>query len=254
MGREKMIWLDSVLAVPIIGVRISPNFAEISEFQKRQHKFIDFLSRQEATTKENLQITGDNLWGCSISLLNSGFSFRVTPTDITGQFVYYIGRIEKPGSLPSPQSPIVLPYTEIIDRLSKYLANIFDSVRELREFKLEMIGIVANISGTRESLPPGVSRWLEHMAKPWGGLVKSEALLLSKISENADYHDQCHHALRFDETLPNAGINIMLDWQRVFKQPLALGEVASLSGNVELSKTDSLKYFQKFGEGDLNYG
>jgi hypothetical protein len=42
-----MIWVDSLLAVPSIGVRIIPNFADILEFQKRQIKFIDFVSKQQ---------------------------------------------------------------------------------------------------------------------------------------------------------------------------------------------------------------
>ena len=161
------------------------------------------------------------MWGQTISLQKTGLSFRVTPSDITGQFTYRIRTQEEPGSFPFYQLPAILPYSQTLDRVLKYVENILNSIEDLREFKFERIGIVTSVSSTRESLPPGVLRWLDYTAKPWGGLAQSQTLLLANLFENENYHDRCHHTLVFDETHPEKkGINLTLDWQRVFKPPI----------------------------------
>jgi hypothetical protein len=80
-------------------------------------------------------------------------------------------------------------------------------------------------------------------------------LLLAKLEENKQggYRDQCHHLLKFDNTTPETGIRLALDWQRLFETPILLSETNRLLDNLTSSKDGALNYFQQFGEGDLNY-
>jgi hypothetical protein len=125
----------------------------------------------------------------------------------------------------------------------------------LKGFKYDRIGIVASIGSDKESLPPGVLKWIEHLSKPWRELIKSESSLLAKLQENKEngYRDQCHHILKFDDTTPEIGIRFTLDWQRFFKKPILISEAKGLPANLISCKHEALTYFQQFGEGDLNY-
>jgi hypothetical protein len=248
-----MIWLDTLLAVPAIGVRLRPDFKEIFDFQKRLGSFIDFLIREEKFEVEKLEIKSQDIWGYSISVQKTGFSFTLTPKDITGQYLYEIHQTARPGGLPTLELPETMPYTQLFEKVFRYLQKVFTLIKDLKGFQFDRIGIVTNIGTDKESLPPGVLKWIENLSKPWGGLTKSESSLVAKLHENEEggYLDQCHHNIKFDDTVPEAGIRFTLDWQRIFKKSIFIGE--GLSESLASCKDEALAYFQKFGEGELNY-
>jgi len=250
-----MVWLDSLLAVPAIGVRISPDFKEIFDFQRRLEGFLDFLVNEEKFGIEKLEIKSQGIWGYSVSIQKTGFSFVLTPNDIIGQYAYEIGQIPKPGGLPTFQLPETMPYSQLLEKISTHVQKVFALIKDLRGFRFDRIGIVANVGSDKESLPPGVLKWIENLSKPWGTLTKSESLLLAKLHENEEggYRDQCHHIVKFDDTTPETGIRFTLDWQRVFEGSIPISEGKGLSGNLTSCKNEALTYFQRFGEGDLNY-
>ena len=59
--------------------------------------------------------------------------------------------------------------------------------------------------------------------------------------------------MKFDDTIPETGIRFTLDWQRFFKEPISISETGGLAANLISCKDEALRYFQKFGEGDLSY-
>lgn len=250
-----MIWLDSLLAVPVVGIHMNPDFKEVFEFQKHGGNFLDFLKKDKALEMGNIEITPMEIWGYSVSVRKTGFSFVLTPQNVTAQYIYEIKPVTHPGSLPAFEPSETMAYTQLLEKSFNYVQHFFSPIKDLTGFQFDRIGIVANIGSDKESLPPGVVRWIEHLSKPWGALVKSESLLLAKIKENkeAKYRDQCHHIMKFDETIPETGIQFTLDWQRVFEKPISISETKELTVNLTSCKDEALKYFQKFGEGDLSY-
>jgi hypothetical protein len=250
-----MIWLDSLFAVPVVGVHMIPDFKEVFEFQKRIGNFLDFLAVDKPSQIAKFVIKPDEIWGYSISVRETGFSFVLRPQDIIGQYSYEIKHVPHPGSLPTFEPPTTMPYSQLLEKIFNYVQEFVSFIKDLKGFKYDRIGIVANIGSDKESLPPGVLEWIEHLSKPWRELIKSESLLLAKLQENEErgYRDQCHHILKFDDTTPEIGIRFTLDWQRFFKKPILISEAKGLSENLISCKNEALNYFQKFGEGDLNY-
>lgn len=250
-----MIWLDTLLAVPVVGIHINPEFKEVFEFQKRIGNFLDYLRKDKALEKGNIEIKAEEIWGYSISVRKTGFSFTLTPNDIIGQYSYEIKQITQPGSLPTFEPPETIAYSQLLEKTLSYIQEFITLIKDLKGFQFERIGIVANVGGDKESLPPGVLRWLKHLSKPWGTLIKSQSILLAKLQENkeAQYRDQCHHIVNFDDTIPEAGVRFTLDWQRFFEKPVSMSDMNVLPANLLSCKNEALNYFQNFGEGGLNY-
>ena len=250
-----MIWLDTLLAVPVVGIRMIPDFKELFEFQKRIGNFLDYLKKDKELEKGNIDIRPKEIWGYSISVLKTGFSFTLTPKDIIGQYSYEIKEVTRPGSLPTFEPPETIAYSQLLEKTLTYVQVFLALIKDLKGFQFDRIGIVANVGSDKESFPPGVLRWLEHLSKPWGTLTKSESLLLANLQENneAQYRDQCHHVVKFDDTTPEVGVRITLDWQRVFEIPISMSDIEVLPRTLLSCKDEARKYFQNFGEGGLKY-
>lgn len=250
-----MIWLDSLLAVPAIGIRISPDFKDIFGFQKRLGDFIDFLTREEKFDIEKLEINTQEIFGYTISFRKTGFSFVMTPKNIIGQYLYEIDQSPQPGGLPKFRLPEVMPYSQLLEKTFKCVQKLIALMKDLKGFQFDRIGIVANVGSDKDSLPPGVLKWVEHLNKPWGKLVKSDASLVAQLDKNETegYNDRCHHNIKFDDATPETGIHFTLDWQRTFNKSILISEGKGLSVLLTSCKAKALDYFQTFGEGDLNY-
>lgn len=247
-----MIWLDGVFAVPVIGIRLKPNFREFTAYENCFYLFVDYLHERK---EYDLAITETpNSFGHSVLLKKSGFTFQINLTNIVVGFTYEIGEEKHPGGLPSFVVPGLKTYTEVIKNILDYLEIILNLTKDLKKFKYDRIGIVADANLNKESFPPGLNKWISHLGKPWEEqLVKTEALVLAKLLEEETYFDQCHHHLKFNEENQESGFELKLDWQRNFKEPPPLDSKKTLE-QVVSCKDAAIEYFGRFGEGNLNYG
>jgi hypothetical protein len=244
-----MLWLDNFLSVPGLGIRIRPNYQLIPDFQERLTSFINYISGEY----EDLEIKQLDIWGYSIREKKSGFFFEISPKNIYFHFAYRISERPQPAKLPIYDMPTISNYSELLEKVCKHMDNLLEILKDLKGINYDRVGIVADANLNKESLPPGISLWIETLSKPWNGqLIKTETTLLSKLAEKDAYNDQCHHYISFDDSDPEQGYRLKLDWQRMFKEPNLLEYKKSLD-TVASCKEEALNYFEKFGEGDLSY-
>lgn len=246
-----MIWLDGVFAVPVIGIRLEPHFKELLAFE---NGFLSFINHLHEDKKLDLEITKTKeIWGYSVSLKKKGFNFKIYPTNIVIGFAYEIEEERRPGKFPHYIIPNLTTYSELLKGISEYTEAILHNLKDVRGFKYNRIGIVADASLNKESFPPGLNNWIDYLGKPWKGQTrKIEAVLLAKLDETQVYYDQCHHHIKFNEESPESGFEFKLDWQRLFKEPLRF-DTKNMLETVAQCQEEAIKYFEKFGEGDLDY-
>lgn len=245
-----MLWLNEVLAVPALGVHIKTEF-------KTKPKLIDCLaefSHDLSNAGNSLIIEQKELWGFQIIFKNSGFKYTLTPNNIVGSFSYLISEEEQPGGFPHIQTPSLKTYIELVEELEKHFFSLLQVMENLVGIEYDRIGMVTYVKLDKDSLPPGLVAWIGYLSKPWGTeLIKSNTKLLTKLHEGSDFHDRCHHDLRLDEeTIETAGVELRLDFQRIFTDGIAFKK-NELIAKIGLCKETALAYFEKFGEGDLNY-
>ncbi|MFP4308260.1 MAG: hypothetical protein ACLFQQ_13680 [Desulfococcaceae bacterium] len=96
-----MIWFDSVLATPGIGIRLIPKFGSLSEFQNSIHEFIDELNNHFESL--NIQKHEKDIWGYRI--FGESFLWEILSSNIYFKFSYHLQEKREAGSLPVFATP-----------------------------------------------------------------------------------------------------------------------------------------------------
>jgi hypothetical protein len=245
-----MIWLDGVLAVPAVGIRILPKLSEWEKFETFVYHFLDNLQTKR---KLDCEIKVEKPWALIISVKSVGYSFRINSENLIADFTYQIGSEEQAGKFPAQRIPATRAYSDLLNEELEYIKEILSVAKNVREVKFRRIGVVAKLILDKESIPPGISKWISHLGKPWDGLLAAETLLTAKLHEEGGYSDKCLHFLKFSEETPETGFQFVLDWQRYFKEPITLDERDTFE-KVKICRDEALSYFKRLGEGGLNYG
>ncbi len=246
-----MNWLDGVMAVPTIGIRLDPNYKEMSDFRQHLESFIEQIRKEYG----KINIKSSQIWGYSVETIEEGFQFDLTQNNLIITYAYPINQIPQPGKLPKLLLPKIYTFSELFEKILGYFKDISNKLDRLNDFEFNRIGIVARVGLEMDSLPPGVEKWIDFLGRPWGAkIMRSESKLSVTLKEEKMFYERCHHGLTFDqEDMDKNGINLNLDWQRVFKKPLPMNPRELISQLTEC-KDNAFEYFQRYGEGDLNYG
>lgn len=138
------------------------------------------------------------------------------------------------------------PFTELASDLLETTAEFCGAlVKKAR--KLQRIGIVVNVRLPPDALPPGVEQFLKHLGRPWG---KTPQGVIARITAGLDDDDLCHHQIQWNEE--GDVMQLTLDWQRYFRPTREADAKTTQKLTAEAAK-DALAYFDRFGEGDLDY-
>jgi len=239
-----MIWLDNVIAVPLIGLRLEP-------WRKTSCALIDGIN-QLLDDYGEFTLEEKGPFGIVI-LLSNGMSFEINQQDIIIRFKYPELRSDEPGKFPQLSHPDPVPFSKLLEDAQAHLIRIFDSRLFRDDRPLNRIGVVATAS-IGPVPPPGLVRFVKHMGSPWsGGLLAADARLLCVISKSDSVRDQCHHILKFDEDQRPGHIMLTLDWQRVRLDHTPISTDIIRRETEDCSRS-ALQYFERFGEGGMQYG
>ena len=184
--------------------------------------------------------------------LDQGFQFAVEPGRT---FVDFSHRIKMRTVSGGP--PVVemlshpLPYTTLLPELHKRLADLTLTIPSPASRTFNRIGIVAKASIAPEDAPPGITRFLDYLGKPWKGLVGGYYFQVTgQIAAGPDFADRCVHTLNKPETGENSQLlQLNFDWQRTFVagQPLKKETLEDAFASAEKS---ALHYFEDLAEGN----
>jgi hypothetical protein len=244
-----MSWLDNLLSVPAIGVRIKP-ISSINQFQNSLNNIFDILRDKYSEIK----IQQTDLWGFAIKPSKiSGFNYNIKLNNIGISYSYHLTQNIISGKFPVIEYPELYIYSDLLNNNSDEILFIFDVFTEIADIKYDRIGIVADSTLPKDNYPPGVATWIEYMGAPWDGkITKIDISMLSRLIDNDNYIDQCHHLLNFDDSVQGNEVKFKLDWQRIFNKPISPAN-NNLCNDLNSCISSAKEYFEKFGEGDLNY-
>lgn len=246
-----MLWLNSVLSVPALGIKLDQNLQSVFDVQKKLPLFLEMFDEKFGPGK----ITQNEFWGYEIKS-ESGYSLQLSPTNILGLFQYHQKKETRAGGFPILIVPSIEIYTYIFDNIEEYVLYMLKQLDVIGGFKYNQIGMVANVSLDKDSCPPGVDALLRHLSKPWGSQIKElNTNMLLNLDVKEKYTERCHHLVKFkeeEEEAEQAGYKIVLDWQRVYNESQKLS-MASIKEELVACRSEAFKYFDKFAEGDFNY-
>ena len=247
---ETMLWLDGLLALPTIGIQLVPSLKEISLFNDGLNDFTDHLFQEYS----DINIEVKDIWGYTLNAKKVGLLFSLSHNNLVMSSGYHVEKKPRPGKLPGFEMPELKSYSENFDLLYGHFKKLFNSLKDLRDLKFNRIGIVAETNISQESLPPGAEKWIKSLEESLGNtLIHSKTSLLARVFDDEDHSDQCHHIVDFDDSKPELGIHLKLDWQRLFKNSVILEQNNTLK-SIDTCGKAAFEYFEKFGEGNLENG
>jgi hypothetical protein len=141
------------------------------------------------------------------------------------------------------------PFTELLPDAINRLMKVVGLLMPMKTRPIQTIGIVTTTIVDEEEAPPGISKFIKYMARPWNSQLDHFALqVTSHLSDTPTWTDRCLHQLtRPDE--PDSLTTLNFDWQRVFKTPTAVTET-SLRDLVNACQDHALQYFEELAQGD----
>lgn len=244
-----MWWFEGLLSLPGMGVRLKSNLKEVFVFERSLGYFLNYLSEEY----DDLIINKKNIWGYSVSSKKSNFVFEIDTTNIVIQSVYSITQEAQPGKLPKFVIPEIRTCSELAEKIFGYFNNIFEAMKDIKEFKYDRIGIFTDTTLDEEALPPGIVSWISNLGKMFlkGELTTISSNYTVKLNNTDVYRDQCHHFINFDQYSPENGYQFKLDWQRIYNTPVTL-EYKNVLNDIASCKDEAFAYFQNFGEGGFH--
>src|SRR5258707_1000949 len=113
-----MLWLDATLATPLIGIAIQPKYSNAVRFRDALAPFCDSLLAEDVNF--NLKTIKEDAFALSIEA-SSGFSYSITPENLTIRFRYMQTLEREPGEFPEYKvEPNELqPYTDLLKKTAR---------------------------------------------------------------------------------------------------------------------------------------
>ncbi|NEZ64834.1 hypothetical protein D0962_18920 [Leptolyngbyaceae cyanobacterium CCMR0082] len=241
-----MTWLNNVLAVPTIGIEIEQNLKFLSDYSTIFAPLIQRVSERDGAADYGYEPLKN------LSIRSSkGLGYSFTVNNLVVKFNYALSQQTNAGMLPifDVHNNNKL-YTDILQEILQELQVVIEMVSESKHtVSVKRIGVVASASLTLDSAPPGISELIKHLSSLWKkDLIKSETILTPLLLDTDSFQERCHHTLKFDFLSNPEAIDVVLDWQKVFKEPV---DLVLSSGAISECKDKALEYFEKVAAGDF---
>jgi hypothetical protein len=239
-------WCDRLASTPSVGFKFDSHFAPSAEILEVLKPVLDPL-----VERDRPKFTINRLDPFSLDLsTDDGFHYGI---DHCRAWIDFQHRIRvKPVSGGPPVAELLssaAPFSELLPQVSNRLLDAARLLLEIHPRKLIRVGIVTSTNVAEDDLPPGISRLLTYMGRPWKGLLEQYSFqITATLEKNENWVDQCSHVLVKPED-PEQLPTIRFDWGRTFlKERSATPE--SLKKELDQVVKDSMKYFEELGEGN----
>lgn len=220
------MWLNKVLAVPLIGVQLA------------EHDFDSPHARLKSWTPSLGEITEMEIQTNQVRINTSkGMIISGDTRDISVRFLY--SRKEVPGEYGLEQFEYEREFTQYETLLEEQAELI---VKIVPSKGVQRIGVLAHCEMTLDSIPPGVVKYLERFG-PKGKVINIESKICLEIDREDDHTDRCHHIVSHPG-VENKKVKLVLDYQRVFDTPVRLSP-KNLASVIDRATA----YFEEFGSG-----
>ncbi len=256
-----MNWLDLVVAAPTVGLLFDEWHKTTDEYVKAATPLLRKMSARlrDRPGKNEVTVAADGPLGLQVND-PTGHIIKFDHKNVISQFTIPMEVQDRAGKLPELTFDGLEPFSKKLDEVLTYLTDAVGAVQSIgNQRKLVRVGLVAQCRLDGESLPPGIERFVNHTASPWGRpLQKLNADLLAVLGEDDDGRvvSRCHHHLDLTvDRLDGRDVRLKLDWQRFWYEPYFLPQ-GSEKRMLELQGlcAEGMEYFNRFAMGDLNYG
>jgi hypothetical protein len=241
-------WLDSVFAVPVIGLQWCPNLESCCHWSDVVGRWMNERGSEGdiVTVAHNKPLEWDLQF-------RSGFVCVLRPATLSVQFIHPLSIVR---ARPVPEISVgdVRPYTVRLEGVEQLIVGLTQELAGAKALSLVRIGIMAIADMPVEQLPPGAAGLVDHLSSPWKlGLEAMDAKLTAILEQEEEGRVRCHHMMKLNRAEGEPVAELRLDWQHLFAGPRAVS-AGEVEGLIRGDVVRALEYFQAFAEGDGGNG
>jgi hypothetical protein len=244
--------MDNLLVTPTIGINYKANFPLAFKYKEI---LLNAINKSFGENEFKIQVNKENPIAMIIQM-QDGFTFTIDQHNSVVSYNYPIIQKRKPGRLPTIESNEIKIYSELLDDAKKHIKFIWSILNQDDIHKINRLGLMAVCNIEKAAIPPGLDQYVKHFNKPWDDELDTiEGSIIANIQKTDTYYEKCHHILKYSNSNnveDESEVNLNLDYQRYFNEVISIPTNKIDDVLNDFIKT-SLNYFEKFGQGDLNY-
>lgn len=238
-------WCDKLASTPAVGLRFEKSYVPAEHFLAGLAPILNLAGDEY---ESGFQI--NKVEPFSVELVDDqGFQYGIDHSRIYVEFKHRL-RLKNISGGPPTVEMISKPshYTALLEQLSEKILNLVPRVFDLHARKLTRIGVISSTTVDEIDAPPGIRRFVEHIAAPWKAeLSEYQMRLLIPLEESSRHRDRCFHQLSKLENSDGLG-TYNFDFQRTLKSPAVLS-LDQIKRQLHETKSDALRYFETIGAG-----
>ena len=240
-------WCDKLASIPSAGVRFNHHYIPVHRVLQSWHSILDKNSTDDVA---KFTLAKSDEFSCEINC-EDGYKYGFDAIRVHTAFNHRlkVKNISAGGPVVEMLST-AQPFTKLLPEVTGRLIDATLLLPEIDTRKLQRVGITSTTPVSEGDLPPGVADLIEHIGKPWNGLIAGFTLqFTAKIDEQQFWTDRCIHTLARPEVGDDL-MTIVFDFQRIFNDPRRTDR-ATLADAVGQTEKDAMKYFEALAEGTM---
>ena len=245
-----MSWLDRTIALPTIGILMSPQLRPNGDLLRAIKPVI------EAWGSTDIKIAQSSLLDLTVND-SRGFSVSIDTENVVATFKLNWELKRPPGKPPEfAPSDVSLKFADLLKEVTDRAVAVVTALYDQDGRDLRRLGLVSACRIDASTPLPGVECLLKHLATPWGtDLTIAEGRFLATVGDGDGFVDRCHHHISVTRTDKPGEHGLALDFQRVYEPALKFksNEAKNVTKLLDDVRKAALAYFEKFAKGDLNY-
>ncbi len=243
-------WCDKLASTPAVGVRLDKLYAPVSVLLEPLTPIVSTWVEKDRDAPA-FTVDHHDPFSCTLQTFD-GYSYILGPEQLTVEFRHRLRfRAQSAGPPTAELLTTPRPYTEVLPDVTAKLLKVVELVTAGKARKLVRIGVVSTTLVSEEEVPPGIARFLKHVARPWNTSPDAfNVELTTKLPKpkGSTYQDRCIHLITKPEA--NEGlVTIKLDWQRFLDEAKGVS-MTSLPGLISDAQKAALDYFEDIAQGE----
>ncbi len=249
-----MYWMDNLLVTPVLGINYKTNLRTAFKYKE---DIITSIINTNGDNEFDIKLNKEN----PIAILlfkKDGFNIQIDQQNTFVSYKYPILQKRKAGMLPIIETSKIEKYTQLLEEAKKHLKYFWSIINQNEIIKIKRIGMMAICNIEKSAIPPGLELLIEHCNKPWNEKIDAiDGSIVANIRKGDGYYEKCHHIIKYktiedENKTQESEVIFNLDYQRYYNE---LCEIQNnkIEENINEFVKVSLEYFEKFGQGDLNY-
>lgn len=240
-----MSWCDKLSSTPGMGFRLEPHFGSSDSLLDAA---APILARYYVDEKQQFTINAHDSFQLQFGT-EDGFQYGMEPLR---SFVTFSHKIRiRPTSGGPPIAQLLsqpAPYSGLLVEVGNRLIELTTLLPGAKDRKVIRVGVIATTTVSMDELPPGISKMITYLGRPWRGAMDSfDIRVTGDIDETAAGRARCVHQITKPEDKEEL-LTLKFDWQRYLKAPRRI-ELGQLREAVEEAQRDAKKYFEDLAEG-----